>query len=60
MVDAAEIEQCMVAGDEQAAGRLFEAAMVAGGADNISIVLASAFSGKVGTGFPSENATNVK
>jgi hypothetical protein len=34
--------------------------MVAGGADNISIVLASAFSGKVGTGFPSENATNVK
>jgi serine/threonine protein phosphatase PrpC len=60
MVDAAEIEQCMAAGDEQAAGRLFEAAMAAGGADNISIVLASAFSGKVGTGFPSENATNVK
>ncbi|MET0921776.1 MAG: protein phosphatase 2C domain-containing protein [Xanthobacteraceae bacterium] len=60
MVDAAEIEHCMAGSDEQAARRLFEAAMAAGGADNISIVLASAFSGKVGTGFPSENATNVK
>ena len=41
MVDAAEIEHCMAGSDEQAAGRLFEAAMAAGGADNISIVLAS-------------------
>ena len=60
MVDAAEIEHCMAGSDAQAAGRLFEAAMAAGGADNISIVLASTFSGKVGTGFPSENARNIK
>ena len=41
MVDAAEIEHCMAGSDEQAAGRLFEAALPAGGADNLSIVLAS-------------------
>ena len=41
MVDAAEIEHCLAGSDEQAARRLFEAAMAAGGADNISIVLAS-------------------
>ena len=41
MVDAAEIEHCMAGSDEHAAGRLFEAAMAAGGADIISIVLAS-------------------
>ena len=40
-VDAAEIEHCMAGSDEQAARRLFEAAMAAGGADTISIVLAS-------------------
>src|SRR5262245_48247981 len=41
MVSVAEIERRMADEDEQAAGALFEAAMAAGGADNISIVLAS-------------------
>jgi serine/threonine protein phosphatase PrpC len=41
MVGVAEIEHCMANTDEEAARRLFEAAILAGGADNISIVLAS-------------------
>jgi PPM family protein phosphatase len=41
MLSVAEIERCMADDDEQAVLGLFEAAMAAGGADNISIVLAS-------------------
>jgi serine/threonine protein phosphatase PrpC len=41
MLSVAEIEHCLADSDEAAARRLFEAAMAAGGADNISIVLAS-------------------
>jgi len=41
MVSVAEIARCMEHNDEEAARKLFEAAMVAGGEDNISIVLAT-------------------
>ena len=42
MVDDDEIERALAAGDEDAVGHLFAAAMQAGGTDNISIVLVSA------------------
>jgi len=41
MVGDADITRCLEGHDEEAARKLFEAAMVAGGVDNISIILAS-------------------
>jgi serine/threonine protein phosphatase PrpC len=41
MVSDADITRCLEDHDEEAARKLFEAAMVAGGVDNISIILAS-------------------
>jgi PPM family protein phosphatase len=41
MVTVPEIARCMEENDEQAAHSLFEAALAAGGEDNISIILAS-------------------
>ena len=42
MLTDVEIERAMAAGDEEAVSNLFAAAMQAGGADNISIVMISA------------------
>jgi serine/threonine protein phosphatase PrpC len=41
MLDDADIAQCLADADAEAVARLFNRAMLAGGADNISIVLAS-------------------
>ena len=41
MVSDADITRCLEDHDEEAARKLFEAAMVAGGMDNISLILAS-------------------
>ncbi len=41
MVGDADITRCLEDNDEEAARKLFEAAMVAGGLDNISLILAS-------------------
>jgi serine/threonine protein phosphatase PrpC len=41
MVGDADITRCLEDHDEEAARKLFEAAMVAGGVDNISLILAS-------------------
>ena len=41
MLSDADIARCLEDDDEEAARKLFEAAMVAGGADNISLILAS-------------------
>ena len=41
MIDDTEIARCLEDNDEEAARKLFEAAMAAGGDDNISIILTS-------------------